>query len=194
MILDDYIKEPNIERTQISIARDSSKILRLHTFGETGYSVGLHTANMMHILMALWPSKDVPAILVRAIMSHDVAEMITGDIPGPAKYEYPVINRACIEAEIEIELNIYPDAERPTVNHFRWLKSIDLLELYLWGLEKRASGDRSVGIQLLVKRVSEYIESKKGVIPPEVLKFYNDIRWHHGWAGLSSDDIGELHC
>jgi len=82
------------------------------------------------------------AALYRYILLHDVAEIVTGDIPFMVKRYYPNFKLAVNRIEIEIEKKL--DIKLPeitTIEHQR-VKTADLLEMLFFAIDDVNMGCR----------------------------------------------------
>jgi 5'-deoxynucleotidase YfbR-like HD superfamily hydrolase len=73
-------------------------------------TVGQHTFNMVHLAMILTEGQmSVP--LFQAMLSHDLGEYMTGDLPSPMKKRLPVeFKDHLVEVEAQAIEGIHPNA------------------------------------------------------------------------------------
>lgn len=140
----------------ISAVWDAQFLLRYHTVAMQSerQTVGAHSYAVSVLIDQLWP--DSSKQLIMAALYHDVPEIILGDIPATAKWEYPEIQQAFEKAEQKVfkELGLTfvltPEEERR-------LKMADMLELVLYA--KRHSGGNPQMKKIMESGV-EYLYSK----------------------------------
>lgn len=131
--------------------RDAGAVKRYHTVRTIGQqTVAEHTFNMLHIVLELEPEASLN--LIKAVMNHDMAEVITGDIPATFKWRFPVANDALAVTEkvIEEEFGLTADI---TDYEKLVLKYADLLELTMYCCEQLDMGNRFT-LQILENGVS----------------------------------------
>lgn len=115
---------------RIQFLREAAVVERMHTEPHVGsYTVGLHSYNALNLILVLNPAPS-PS-LIRAIMWHDAAERLTGDIPAPIKWKRPALKAMLSELEQQIDAH-YGLVQNLSTEDWRWLKAVDGLELWLW--------------------------------------------------------------
>ena len=123
-----------------------------------------HAGRVARILLAMHPDPSVA--LLRAALTHDDGESVSGDIPGPTKRAYPEYAQAAEVLERAEIKRLWPndDDDDLTLNDARWLQFADRLDAYQWAahfapqriwddgwLETRAwimSEARALGVEL----------------------------------------------
>jgi hypothetical protein len=156
---------------KIKFVREASAVSRCHTFPHIGeYPVGLHTFNMLAMLRLLHPS--APIVLIWAILEHDVPERLTGDIPSPTKWFQIVDSGHLSKAEAAINTGIFGVSAEHTLDleNMKWLKSLDLLELFMWCKDQEMLGNKNV--HTMMDRIHKYIKSNPHLFVKEVLDIY----------------------
>ena len=148
----------------ISSVWDAQFLLRYHTVAMQSerQTVGAHSYAVSVLIDQLWP--DSSKQLIMAALYHDVPEIILGDIPATAKWEYPEIQEAFDKAEQKVfkELGLIfvltPEEQGR-------LKMADMLELVLYA--KRHSGGNAQmkkimesGVEYLYKKFADNEEFK----------------------------------
>ena len=106
------------------------RVTRWHTnphLCRIGQTNADHCAGMAALAITIWP--DTSAQLLRAILTHDAAESVIGDIPGPGKRDNPQLLMAYGETQDTV------DAENGWVVDLHWsdlqrLTFLDRLEAY----------------------------------------------------------------
>jgi hypothetical protein len=112
---------------------------------------------------------DAPVHLVWAVLKHDQPERLTGDSPAPAKWMgYLVTDHEEIESSILEGVGL----DHPPLSHEdeKWLKGLDLLELYVFAREQQAMGVpqfkqmRETCVRVLSER------AEKHLVPGEIFR------------------------
>jgi 5'-deoxynucleotidase YfbR-like HD superfamily hydrolase len=124
--------------------RSGGKVKRYHTVDTIkNETVAQHTYGVMSIIADL--CHGVPSTnLMMAALCHDIAEQVTGDIPAPAKWDYPELSEAIKNAEAKIEEE-YGVVYRLTPTEQTLLKAADTLDLIYFCIEERQLGN--IGIE-----------------------------------------------
>lgn len=90
-----------------------------------------HAGRVARILLAMHPDPSVA--LLRAALTHDDGESVSGDIPGPTKRAHPEYAGAAEVLErAEIERLWGRDGDDLTPCALRWLCFADRLDAYQW--------------------------------------------------------------
>jgi len=119
-------------------------IKRYHTLETIGeQSVGAHSWGVAMILQYLDPTVSKTAIL--KALTHDIAELYTGDIPAPVKWDNPALVKALKAIEIDYE-------KRLNINYSRKLlpkeailfKQADMFELLFFCMRQRKMGNTNM--------------------------------------------------
>jgi 5'-deoxynucleotidase YfbR-like HD superfamily hydrolase len=119
----------------------AGRIKRYHTWPTIQtQTVGEHSWQVASIYSQIWG--DIPTPVERFIRLHDVAELVTGDIPFPTKannpelkVEFGKVEDKALEA-MGIDLpKLHPDV-------MRRIKICDLLEMMVFGMVDRQMGNR----------------------------------------------------
>lgn len=173
---------------RVKFAREGASVRRMHTSPIIReYTNGLHSFNMLSMLFILHPTPYFCQRLAWAILQHDIPERLTGDVPAPAKW-YGIINAEETDnVERSVNLSVFGEhcADGLTVAEEAWLKSLDLLEFYLFCRDEVALGNSNM--QLKVNDCEKHIENIKLTWPPQVLDFYYEVK-NHDWHMLP--DLG----
>ena len=166
---------------RVKFLREAAEVERCHTTRHIGeYSVGKHSFNMLAMLRLLWP--EAPISLVWAILEHDLPERLTGDIPSPS------IHAGLIEAQAMWEMEEAILRELFGVQFFvgiegeelKWLKGLDLLELYLYGLDQIMLGNQN--FKMMVVRIDDRFIRNNHMYPKPILDLFYEVRgseWNH---------------
>lgn len=129
---------------KITMQRASGNVLRWHTdpyWVGNRQNIAEHTFGLLIILMQITPSYHMSTQLVRAALNHDLAEQVTGDIPGPAKWF--LLEGATVDWIHSTEMRmlklvnaVFPlDSEEA-----RLLKAADFLDMCFTAMEQFVKG------------------------------------------------------
>lgn len=131
-------------------------LLRYHTVPEQmeRQTVGAHSYAVCILIDQLWP--DSSKQLIQAALYHDVPELILGDIPATAKWDYPEIKEAFEKAEAKVfqDLGLVFVL---TEEEQRRLKMADMLELVLYSHRHSHGNDH---MRTIMKSGIDYLYSK----------------------------------
>ena len=126
---------------RIKAVREAGWVQRMHTTPHhRPHTVAQHSWSMAAMLLLLHP--DPSRELIQAALFHDVAERWTGDMPAPMKWWInPEIGIAMAHAEagILIELGL---ANKLSEEETKWLRALDILDLYLYAKDELNLGNR----------------------------------------------------
>lgn len=124
---------------QACLMRDAGAVKRFHTVRMLrSQPVAEHSFNMLLLLQQVWPT--APARLLRAVIHHDLPELVTGDVPAPTKRNIPSLSIILEEAERGAG-PLYRDDEDLTTYEQAVLKWVDYMELALWCMEEMNMGN-----------------------------------------------------
>lgn len=135
-----------LKRAQV--ARQAGNVGRYHTQSLLKpENVAQHTFNALNLLLIL-TNGQVSQQLVQALLTHDMGEYVTGDIPSPAKRRLDAESRDAINnLEEESMRAIHPElAIALTAYEHKLLKLADNLDGLLKCIEERRLGNRSMDI------------------------------------------------
>ncbi len=169
---------------RIKMLREAADVQRIHTKRTIGeYSNGHHTFGMLALLRLLWP--EAPKELIWAIIEHDLPERLISDISSPAINYGKFVDKAKLaEAEESIlaeifDFHFFPALEGMDLLAYRWLKGLDLLDLYLFCKDQRRLGNKN--ILQVEHRCTEVFKFRAKDFPKEVLdafwSCFNDTEW-----------------
>jgi len=134
--------------------RNGLHVKRFHTtFRTQEETVGHHSANVASIILRLDPECS-RELLIAALM-HDVAEVYTGDVPAPFKWDNPHIKSGLDKGEQDYRINNNIQNPTLTIEERQLLKLADMLDLVLSSLEECGRGNASAWE--LVLNGSDYI-------------------------------------
>lgn len=129
----------------------STDLTRLLTLRDAGAVTRYHTARMLRTqnlaehsfgvaMIILHVEPTASARLIAAALYHDLAELATGDIPAPVKWDSPEL-RSVVEAiELRYERNMRLDVDLDDYEK-KVLKWADMFELVLWCREEMWLGN-----------------------------------------------------
>lgn len=149
--------------------RASGLTKRWHTMPIHGnQSVAEHSAQAISLLMMLHPGPSLK--LVQALLWHDSAERVVGDVPAPGKRMNPEFG-AAYEAAERMVLMDHPTANEAITglseDESDWVRAIDVLELIMFCMDQSFMGNRHADI--VVQRGIGYLEQSN--TPPIILDF-----------------------
>jgi 5'-deoxynucleotidase YfbR-like HD superfamily hydrolase len=169
----DYYFSDNVKR--IKFAREAANVVRSHSSsGNICDSVGLHSFNMVTMLLILHPKASRDLIL--ACIKHDLAERITGDMPSPAKKRGIQHNAAQEDTELQINVEMFGSHEEVSLSDedYKWFKGLDTLEYYCYLKDEVMSGNMAISPKL--KRVEESILKSSHLYAVEVVNAFYLIK------------------
>ncbi len=173
--------------TRIKFAREGAAVLRTHAQAGIGpYFVGMHTFNMITMLKILHPNPSIT--LVWAVMEHDIAERMTGDMPYPAKKAglLDYVRQSAFEEHLNIAVFSEDHKSQLDEEELKWLGGLDKLEFYCWCKDQIMMGNRMMERKLYA--IENYMERYKHKYPEKIVDTYYAIR-NHDWQTMS--DIGD---
>lgn len=165
----------------VATMRAAGEVQRFHTMRcLRTQKVSHHVYGMILILMAVGEAED--STLLQAVMLHDAAELVTGDVPAPAKWKNPDLAAALASAERQFEVlhgieGLYANL---TARQQKLLAWADATELVLWALEELEMGNTVARVvvrngygvvsRMVFRGLSERIDEYNGWIRQEVVK------------------------
>jgi 5'-deoxynucleotidase YfbR-like HD superfamily hydrolase len=141
---------------RLKILRAGGGVIRYHTWPTLRQQrVSEHTFGVMQILAEITPPAQLSRNLLLAAMNHDVSELLTGDIPSPAKTFYPDLRAAANAATTDFEesLGIRLSLTKKEAALLKWA---DMYECLIWSLEEMQMGNRRV--QVIVRNAIDYLD------------------------------------
>ena len=149
----------------LEIQLSAGTIKRYHTVPLIGeQTVAHHTYNVVQILRYI--TGDMLSVnLIKAALDHDVLEYFTGDIPHPTKKNFPGIDLAVMDAEMEINNELGVDYEL-TIEETQLLRWADILEAGSFGRHQAQMGNSHGGD--IIANVLLYFRTQDDM--PELLK------------------------
>ena len=142
----------------VLLLRDASSVSRYHTVRtHRQQSVADHSHGVAMLMLRIHPS--AAAHVLRAALCHDLAEVVTGDLPAPVKWANPVLKEllAGIEVRYEDALGISTELSEDEMLLLKWC---DTMELVLWSWEEVMMGN-SYAIDIVSNGV-QYVSSVLG--------------------------------
>lgn len=161
---------------RLRLMRSAARVGRMHTVPTLRpQSVGEHTFGVIAILFEVGGIL-VTSDLIRQALEHDAPEAITGDVPAPAKWKYPELEKALIGGEEHIKASFDLGLGRTCLNsrQLDLIKFADLLELAIYSLEEFDMGNKHMSVMAynaLKAIVNRRIES----VTPEATQLYNEV-------------------
>lgn len=144
---------------EAKLYRDAGQVKRYHTQRTLRQqTVAEHSFGVCMLIRQVWP--DCSRNILFAAMHHDLPELMTGDIPAPAKRAHPQMDTYLEEFEASLHPlyydTVWMDAEEQAV-----LKWADTMELVLWCLEEWRMGNHTTGMGDMIRRALGWIISRR---------------------------------
>lgn len=119
--------------SKLTMLRAAGAIRRYHTLRtHRTQTVADHSHGVAMLVLAVYP--EAHAELIKAALTHDLPEIVTGDIPATAKWRHPELGK--IENEISAKFRSeYGIQYVLSETEHSILKWCDMMELVLWCLE-----------------------------------------------------------
>lgn len=120
---------------QAESLRASGHVARWHTLPHAGdrQTVAEHSGQAVSLLLLLHPGPSLS--LIKALMWHDSAERIVGDVPSPVRRRYSEYGEMYEDIEAMVHDEHHPIVARSMTDLTKeervWLKTIDVLELVM---------------------------------------------------------------
>lgn len=114
-------------------ARFAGEVRRYHTWPVLRQqSIGEHTWQALRIYLKIWG--DLPALVAKHFVLHDMGELVLGDLPFPVKAHNPELKKLCdaVEHEGVIGMGFEPITLPPDLKVRT--KIVDLVEMLEFGL------------------------------------------------------------
>lgn len=148
----------------LTIQLSAGKIKRYHTHYIIGeQTVGEHTYGVVQIMRHI-TADNWSKHLMKAALDHDAMEFFTGDIPFPAKEQFPVLRQATDLIE-EAMGKQYPELlPNLTEEEAVCLKAADLLEMAYFGLGQWQMGSR-FGLIIIHKTLTSLKDLNSTLLP-----------------------------
>lgn len=161
---------------RLKLMRSAARVGRNHTVPTIrNQSVGEHTFGVMAILFEVaGDDKDFDLDVVRAALNHDAMEVITGDVPAPAKWLYPEIEMALRSAESQISNSYQLSPYTLTPRQIQMIKFADLLELAIYSIEELDMGNRHMMVMAFNALHAIKARNLAG-ITPQATELYNEV-------------------
>lgn len=163
----------NLVEKVLTIRRGGA-VTRCHTVPYQGrYTVAEHSWGVAILAMQLYPNSWLR--IVEACLTHDVPELITGDIPSPVIKESAELRRKLMDMDNEIldtlDIQSY---WKLTTEQDEQLLICDRLELYTWCIEQLWMGNQFVGE--IIEKLEEWFNlgSRLG-LEGAALHYYQEL-------------------
>ena len=158
--------------------REGFAVKRFHTIGYVARedTVGSHTVNIIAMLFYIYEG-DPPLELIREALYHDIYEVVTGDIPATAKWRFPHLADALLDAEYELNRHYRLCLDLPD-DQYNLLKFVDMLELCYKSKEEIAVGNTLfvLVLQAGMRVCSDLLESLR-VEYPRAATLFQEITY-----------------
>jgi 5'-deoxynucleotidase YfbR-like HD superfamily hydrolase len=119
--------------------RDAGAVKRYHTHRTLReQNVAEHSYGVLMLVLQVEPTASQH--LIKAVCHHDLPELMTGDIPAPAKRAHPAMDTYLEEFEASLE-PLYFSHDWLSEEERALLKWADTMELVLWCLEEWRMGN-----------------------------------------------------
>jgi hypothetical protein len=157
-------KKVTADIDRVLALREGGQTKRCHTHPAlTHYDVAQHCYNMVALLMVLHPKPSME--LVTEIMTHDLAERWTGDLPAPVKWrERAFANEAALVEDAVLKNLGYNNQELLSEGDRAWLKALDSLELWLWAQHELYLGNQYM--RGMIERLDLYFSTRSDIPEP----------------------------
>jgi 5'-deoxynucleotidase YfbR-like HD superfamily hydrolase len=156
---------------QIATIRAGGKVKRCHTLQTIKtQTVAEHSWGVALLVHKFFPSCNKAVIL--AALTHDISEVITGDVPADVKWKSEGLKNILDDLESEVNKTLEIDfflAEESKIA----LKLCDSLELLLFCAEELFMGNRNM--LPVANRLMDHMNKSSEHMPPEFLEYYNSI-------------------
>lgn len=156
---------------EILSLRASGYTKRWHTLQHLGQAqtVAEHSAQALSLLLLLHPNPSMD--LVKAVLWHDSAERVVGDVPAPVRRKNALLSSVYEQAEEQFFHDEAPTAadalDELDLDDRAWLKAVDVLELLLWCYDQIMLGNSHC--EIVANRAMTYLSGED--IPGPVREF-----------------------
>lgn len=144
---------------QVDVLLQAGRVRRMHTVPTIGdgYTVGGHSWSVAMLALLLIPDRALGSRVALAALTHDVAEVLTGDVPATLKWLSPEVAQHldAVEDRFRARFRV-PDAGLTEAEH-DWLHLLDIVELSLYARHQMTLGNRSDAITEVDRRCQEAI-------------------------------------
>ena len=159
------IESQNLRRTvigRIEILYNAGQVKRMHTVPTLGnHSIAEHVYGSLVLAYELCALNKIDsAPVVRALLYHDAAEVMTGDVPAPVKRKFPKVKEAFEEMEKFFDGNVGLDASPPTEFEYAVIKACDTLDLMFNVLREFRFGNRHPDLKIVWDNCLSYIQAQ----------------------------------
>lgn len=145
--------------TEAKLYRDAGGVRRYHTQRTLrSQTVAEHSFGICMLIRQVWP--DCSRAMLFAALHHDLPELMTGDIPAPAKRAHPEMDAYLEHFEQSLH-PLYYDTEFMGAEELAVLKWADTMELVLWCLEEYRMGNHMPSVCDMIRRGLGWIIAKR---------------------------------
>lgn len=126
----------------LKLIRLAGGVTRYHTAPTLrSQSVSEHSWGVA--MLCQWVAPNCSAQVLSAALTHDLAEIATGDLPATIKWESPELRTAlaAIEKQFHYELGTTVDLKKEEYHLLKWC---DMMELIMWCAEEASLGNQTI--------------------------------------------------
>lgn len=159
---------------KLTIQLSAGKIKRYHTHPITGeQTVGDHTYGVVQILRYI-TEDNCSKVLLMAALDHDVVEFYTGDVPYPAKKQFPILEEVLGKIEDAVRQEHLQEINSLTEEDKLCLKAADLLEMASFGVHQWKLGN-SFGLGVTQQVIEELKQMNQTLLPQKAKELIIEI-------------------
>ena len=106
----------------------AGRVKRYHTADVQAQTLAQHSWGVAMIVARIYPNQRPTPTVLMAALTHDLAEMETGDVPAPTKWNNPKLNNALRDAELSFNLrhDIQLDLTVKETDILHWADTFEL--------------------------------------------------------------------
>lgn len=156
-------------------AREGGAVERCHTTPHIGeYSNAKHQwgAAMLYLQLR---GATAEGDTVTAILTHDLGERWAGDVPAPAKWALSKSWLRELERNEKKCLDYLGIGVGLSEAEWRWVRGVDLLDLFLWAHEQVNMGNRSC--ERIIANILAYVYEHHADYPGPIHAVLQQYRW-----------------
>lgn len=146
----------------------SGAVRRYHTITMIGEQTDAeHSARALTLLLLLYPHPGPSLALVKAMLWHDNAERVVGDVPAPVLRANTDYRELYVRLEnvffASEQSEVYDALKFLDVSDVSWLRAMDRLELFIHCLEQQWLGNRHA--KIIGDRAAAYMRADPATPP-----------------------------
>lgn len=160
---------------QLWFMREAGYVTRNHNWPTLRTQTdGCHSYNAVMIYLIFHPDPNFEA--VKVLLMHDAGERGAGDLPAPAKWSNPDLNREYRIAEDKIMSRWVPLCEELSSEDSLWVALCDRFEFALFCLEEMYLGNRYAEQKLMnvIRSLQGYAHEDK--MPKPLMPLWEQVR------------------